>query len=58
VIDDTLLGYVRAARSAPRPDAEIATLQSATALLDRLIALHVPRPLRARRVLGELTQPR
>ena len=56
VIDDELLGYVRAARSAPRPDAESATLQAATALLDRLIALHVPRPLRARRVLGELTQ--
>jgi DNA repair protein RecO (recombination protein O) len=56
VIDDVLLAYVRAARDAPGADATTETLSAATALLDRLIALHVPRPLRARRVLGELTQ--
>lgn len=56
VLDDTLLAYVRAARREVQADAPVETIRAATALLDRLIALHVPRPLRARRVLGELTR--
>jgi len=56
VLDDALLAYVRAARREPQSNAPAETIRAATALLDRLIALHVPRPLRARRVLGELTQ--
>lgn len=55
IIDPELLDHVRASRSAPHPECAPATLMAATALLDRLIELHVPRTLRARRVLAELT---
>lgn len=55
VIDPDLLEHVRASRAQPHPDCSPATLRAATALLDRLIELHVPRALRARRVLAELT---
>lgn len=55
VIDPELLGHVQASRAEPHPDGSPATLRAATALLDRLIELHVPRTLRARRVLAELT---
>jgi len=55
IIDPELLDHVRASRREPHPDCSPATLRAATALLDRLIELHVPRALRARRVLAELT---
>lgn len=55
VIDPELLEHVRSSRIEPHPDCPPATLRAATALLDRLIELHVPRTLRARRVLAELT---
>jgi DNA repair protein RecO (recombination protein O) len=55
IIDPELLEHVRASRMEPHPDCAPATLRAATALLDRLIELHVPRTLRARRVLAELT---
>lgn len=56
IIDPELLDHARASRIEPHPDCSPATLRAATALLDRLIELHVPRALRARRVLAELTQ--
>jgi len=56
ILDEQLLAYLRASRAVPQPSVPPETLTTATALLDRLIELHVPRPLRARRVLGELTQ--
>lgn len=55
VIDPDLLTHVRASRLEPHLTGSPATLTATTALLDRLIELHVPRTLRARRVLGELT---
>jgi len=56
IIDAELLDHVHASRNEPHPACSPATLRAATALLDRLIELHVPRALRARRVLAELTQ--
>jgi DNA repair protein RecO (recombination protein O) len=55
VIEPALLAHVRASRRAPQTDGTEATLAAATLLLDRLIELHVPRALRTRRVLAELT---
>jgi DNA repair protein RecO (recombination protein O) len=55
IIDPPLIDHVRASRLEPHPQCSPATLSAATALLDRLIELHVPRTLRARRVLAELT---
>ena len=55
VIDPDLLEHMRASRLEPHPDCAPAALRAATALLDRLIELHVPRTLRARRVLADLT---
>jgi recombinational DNA repair protein (RecF pathway) len=55
IIDPGLIDYLRASRLGPHPECSPATLSAATALLDRLIELHVPRTLRARRVLAELT---
>ena len=54
IIDPELLEHVRASRIEPHPEGTTATLRAATALIDRLIELHVPRTLRARRVLAEL----
>jgi DNA repair protein RecO (recombination protein O) len=57
VIDPALLAHVRASRESPQLEASTETLGAATLLLDRLIELHVPRALRTRRVLAELTSP-
>lgn len=55
VIDAPLLAHAHASRESPQLAAESGTLAAATLLLDRLIELHVPRVLKTRRVLAELT---
>jgi len=54
IIDQDLLRYVASAREAV-PDASNTTLvATATALLDRLIDMHLQRPLKSRAFLGQL----
>jgi DNA repair protein RecO (recombination protein O) len=55
VITQPLLEYVRAARCAPSPAHGDARVRAdATALLDRLIDLHLGKPLNSRRFLAEI----
>ena len=54
VITQPLLDYVRAARSGPSLDGAAEVAGEATALLDRLVDLHLGRPLQSRRFLADI----
>jgi DNA repair protein RecO (recombination protein O) len=54
IIDQDLLSYVESAREAVPVASDLALVATATALLDRLIDLHLQRPLKSRAFLGQL----
>ncbi len=54
IISAELLDYVRRARSQPVTDAGDALCGDATLLLDRLVSLHVRKPLQSRRFLAQI----
>jgi DNA repair protein RecO (recombination protein O) len=56
VVDGALLEYIRGLRVTDASEANAELAAAATALLHRLIDLHIERPLRSRRFLTELCQ--
>ena len=54
IITEPLLAYVRAASTAVAPDYDPRLREDATLLLDRLIDLHLSKPLKSRRFLAEI----
>lgn len=54
IIDQDLLGYVHSARIGVPDASDPSLVRTATALLDRLIDLHLQRPLKSKAFLGQL----